>query len=64
LDNIPEFIEEIYIHSFQWSDETTVTKLPITIKKIYIDTPDVLHYIKKIPFGCIITNITPFYKKI
>jgi hypothetical protein len=58
LNNIPEYIEEIYI-SFFFDDtyNIPITNLPITIKKIYVNLLDKIGFIEKIPFGCIVMDI-------
>jgi hypothetical protein len=54
INNLPLWIEEVYIMFGKWNDkyDKEVNNLPITLKKIIIKDEKYLKYITKIPFGC------------
>jgi hypothetical protein len=53
-DNIPDFIETLYIYMYA---NDKITNLPSTIKKIKITDMNKINLIDKIPFGCVIESI-------
>ena len=57
-DNLPDFIETVIIY-FIHEDiyNYKITNLPYNLKKIKINDPDKKHYIIKIPFDCILTDL-------
>ena len=57
-DNLPDSIETVIIY-FDEDDiyNTKITNLPFNLKKIKINDPDKKHYIIKIPFDCILTDL-------
>ena len=50
FSDIPDNIDKIRI--IFYDDDCTINNLPIHIKKIYVDSPDKIKFISKIPFGC------------
>jgi hypothetical protein len=58
INNLPHFIEKITI-LFDTDDthNKIITNLPMSIKHIKINIKEKLHFIKKIPFGCLITDL-------
>jgi hypothetical protein len=59
-DNIPDFIETLYIY-MNTDTNDKITNLPSTIKKIKINDITRINLINKIPFGCVIKSITNNY---
>jgi hypothetical protein len=56
-NNIPNNITNIKIYFYD-NDKINdyIDNLPISIKKIKINLPEKIHFLKKIPFGCIVTD--------
>jgi hypothetical protein len=57
-NNIPDFIEKVFIYFFEDdSDNKKITNLPITIKEIIVNLKKKIHFIEKVPYGCIIKDM-------
>jgi len=57
-NNIPDFIENIVIYFDIFNRlNNHITNIPSNIKKIKINYKNKIHFIKKIPFDCIITDL-------
>jgi hypothetical protein len=52
INNLPLWIEEVYINFNSYKYNKEVNNLPITLEKIIISDKKYLKYITKIPFGC------------
>ena len=57
-NNIPEHIENLRIIFFPNAIyDNTIDNIPHNIKKIIIDDKIHIHYLKKIPFGCVVVDM-------
>ena len=57
INNIPNFVEYICIYFYNIDEyNKEVLNIPCNIKQIKINDKKKIHFIKKIPFGCIITD--------
>jgi hypothetical protein len=58
-NNIPDFVEIIDINFGDDSNNThdDITNIPSNLKKIRISDKNKIKFIKKSPFGCIITDL-------
>jgi hypothetical protein len=52
INNLPLWIEEVYIQFIGNGRDKEVNNLPMTLEKIIIEDEKYLKYITKIPFGC------------
>ena len=56
-NNIPEFITKINIIFFEDdNDNEYITNLSPTIQEIKINMEDKIHFLKKIPYGCVVKD--------
>jgi len=56
-NNIPDFITKIYIIFYEnYKNNEYITNLPPTIQEIKINNKNKIHYLKKIPYGCIVKD--------
>ena len=60
INNLPFHVEELYIkmrdvgNGLDIKYNKIITNLPTTLKKIILNKKSFMHFIKKIPFGCVV----------